>query len=377
MNKKALQSRPDLFNRFFGIPNNWHNVLYVHTPFCVQKCYYCVYSSKKPDGPEEMDLFYNDVLPRQIEQYRPALESTAFDQVYFGGGTPTIAAGERLEEVYTRIPGFRDIPLKVSEASPYTVTDGHIDLFGAYGFDYVSLGVQTLSPRILEAQNRKVVSKERLSRICRRLEGHGIISNIDLIFYLDTGGLADLEQTRRDLYEVMTEIRPVSITLHSNYLKEKSLEKQAGMMRLIREMLERCPGYRCVNALLEDADIEHDMKQAAEYRLMREREDFHFYMSPKIPQSHAYGHNMLALGTYKEFKPRYNYYYIYDFVDKYAFKSFLERYRTISIDFERTREKLGLACDRYVSPGNFFKDEEGKERFKQLIKEARLPFIEG
>ena len=376
MSEKKPQNRSDLFNRLFGIPSRWHNVLYVHTPFCVQKCYYCVYSSKKPDGPEEMEEFYKNVLPEQIEHYRPALETTTFDQVYFGGGTPTIAAVEQLEEVYTRIPGFREIPLKVSEASPYTVTDGHIDLFGAYGFDYVSLGVQTLSTRILEAQNRKVVTAEKLTRICRRLEEHGIISNIDLIFYLDTGGLADLEQTRSDLYQVMTEIRPVSITLHSNYLKEKSLEKQAGMMRLIREMMERCPGYRCVNALLEEADTEFDMKQAAEYRLMREKEDFHFYMSPKIPQSHAYGHNMLALGTYAEFKPRYNYYYIYDFVDKYAYKSFLERYKAISINFEQIRGKLGLACDRYaVEQDGFFKEDEGKERFKEIIKEARLPLL--
>lgn len=372
--KNMSKNKVELFNKLFAIPNNWHHVLYVHTPFCVQKCYYCIYSSKEPSGKEEMDTFYNSVLPQQIRQFQPTLETAAFDQVYFGGGTPTIADAHTLERIYRQIPYFKDIPVKITEASPYTVTDDHLELFHAYGFAYVSLGVQTLSDRILEAQNRKVVSKEKIIHLCRRLEEFNIISNIDLIIYLDTGGLEDAAQTRKDLMEVMSEIRPVSITLHSNYMVEKSLEKQAAMMRLLKEMEELYPEYRCVNALLEESEIEEDMKNAAEYRLMRQQEDFHFYMSPKIPQSHAYGHNMLALGTYEKFKPRYNYYYIYDFMDKYAFKGMFEKYKSISMDFEKIRKRLGLSEDKYMTYGDFFKNEEDEEGFKKIIKEVRLPY---
>lgn len=370
------ENRMELVGKLFSIPSNWRNVLYVHTPFCVQKCYYCVYSSKEPDDPREMDRFYNEVLPGQMERYRRVMESVSFDQVYFGGGTPTIADAARLETIYGRIPGFRDIGIKVTEASPYTVTDEHIELFGRYGFDYVSLGVQTLSARVLEAQNRKVVGAEKLEPVCRDLDGRGIISNIDLIFYLDTGGLEDLELTRSDLEVVMEEIRPMSITLHSNYLKDKSIKKQEGMVGLIREMLVRYPEYRCVNALLEDGDIAGDMKDAAEYRLMRDRFDFHFYMSPKVPQSHAYGHNMLALGAYGKFKPKYNYYYIFDTADKYAFKALIKKYRAIADDFAAVRKRLNLPSDKYAAADDFFKNEEGRAQFKQMVKAARLPFFE-
>ena len=47
--------------------------------------------------------------------------------------------------------------------------------------------------------------------------------HIDLIFYLDTGELADQEQNRQDLHEVMADIKPDSITIHSSYLAKKSL----------------------------------------------------------------------------------------------------------------------------------------------------------
>lgn len=369
-------NRAELFKRLFGISNRWHQVLYVHTPFCVQKCFYCVYSSKVPSGPDELDRFYTRVFPQQVEQYRSTLEGTAFDQVYFGGGTPTIASADTLEQMYRQIPHFRRIPLKITEASPYTVTPDHLDLFHEYRFDYVSLGVQTLSARILKAQNRKIVARQKLIDICDSLHRGDIISNIDLIFYLDSGGLEDLDQTRRDLEAVMTEIRPISITLHSNYMEVKSRQKQAGMMGVIRESLKAHPEYRCVNALLEEADIDHDMEQAAEYRLMRARPDFHFYMTPKIPQSHAFGHNMLALGAYEQFKPRYSFYYIYDFVDKYALKSMFTRYKSIADEFTTIRNKLSLPHQNYTVKNGFFKDDAAKEHFKQTIRAARLPYYD-
>jgi coproporphyrinogen III oxidase-like Fe-S oxidoreductase len=373
---ELTKDRNQLFNKLFQIENNWHDILYVHTPFCVQKCYYCVYSSKEPTGPEEMDQFYRQVLPRQIEQFRPALEAADFEQVYFGGGTPSIADPRTLERVFEQIPNFKKIPVKLTEAAPFTITDEHLELYHRYGFKFVSMGVQSLSPQILEAQNRRYVDEETLTRFCRILEQYGIISNIDLIFYLETGHLADLKQNRKELAEVMSRIRPASITLHSSYLARKSAEKQLAMIHLLRELLAEYPEYQCTNGLLEDSEIQVDMDYAAEYRLMRKEQDFHFYMSPKLPESHRYGHNMIALGTYEKFKPRYNYYYIYDYMDKYSFKALTKKYKFLSTEFEQTRSKLGLPSDKYMTNGDFFKTAEAREEFKRTVKEAGLPYYE-
>lgn len=373
---KIPGDRTELFNRLFQIENNWHDILYMHTPFCVQKCFYCVYSSKKLTGPEELDRFYNQVLPQQIEQYRPTLEAVNFEQVYFGGGTPSIADARTLEKTFERIPDFKHIPVKLTEAAPFTITDEHLALYHKYGFKFVSMGVQSLSPQILTAQNRRYVDEETLIRFCATMEQYDIISNIDLIFYLETGHLPDLEQNKKELSVVMSRIRPASITIHSSYMAKKSPEKQLAMIHLLKEMLEQFPEYQCTNARLEDAEIEVDIKYAAEYRLMRKEKDFHFYMTPKLPESHRYGHNMVALGAYEKFKPRYNYYYIYDYMDKYSFKALTKKYKFLSAEFEETRSKLDLPSDNYMTTGNFFKNEQGREQFKEIIKEARLPFYE-
>jgi coproporphyrinogen III oxidase-like Fe-S oxidoreductase len=320
--------------------------------------------------------FYQEVIPRQIEQYREILENISFNQVNFGGGTPTIADPQTLEELYQRIPNFIHIPVKSTEVSPYTASDEHLALFSRYGFNYVSMGVQTLSTRILTAQNRLFTSKDRLIHICRQLDHYNIISNIDLIFYLDTGGPEDLQQAGEDLAQVMTEIKPVSITLHSNYQAEKQPQNRQAMIRLIKEMIKAYPVYQCVNSLLEEADVEKDLKGSAEYRLMREKKHFNFYMIHKIPDSHVYGHNILGIGEYGNFKPRYNYFYIFDYIDKYLWREFLKKLKSEALELIKIRKKLGLSYQELVSEDNFFSDEQDKEKFNKIVKEAGYPYYE-
>lgn len=372
--KSILKNNRQIFRNLFRVPNHWQNVLYVHTPFCPQKCKYCIYASIIPSGKEQMNEFYYKILPAQIEYYRDVLENVEFDQVYFGGGTPSIADPETLATVYNQIPNFKNIPMKASEASPYTITDEHIDLFHQYGFTYISLGVQTLSTRVLKKQNRLVVPREKLEHIYQRLNQYSLICNADLIFFLDTGNLEDLAQSREDMNFTMGQLRPVSITIHSDYYADKTIPKQEAMLELIGEMINRYPRYECVNSLLDRADVEFDMLNGAEYRLMRDRKDFMFYMLSRIPGSPCYGYNVLAIGAYDTFVPESNYFYVLDFMDKYAYREILPRCEEICQDFLRVRKQLGRPHPPYYSMDNFFKKEAGKERFKEISKEFRLPY---
>jgi coproporphyrinogen III oxidase-like Fe-S oxidoreductase len=372
--KGILKNNVDIFKKLFTIPNNWQNVLYVHTPFCLQKCKYCIYASIIPSGQEQMDEFYNNVLPAHIEQYRDIFENVKFDQVYFGGGTPSIAAPETLEKIYNLIPNFKDIPIKMSESSPYTITDEHIELFDKYKFSYISLGVQTLSPRVLEAQNRLVVPLEKLQHIYDRLNNYSLVGNADLIFFLDTGHLEDMVQSRKDLDYTMGKLRPRSITIHSDYYADKSIAKQEAILELIDQMINRYPEYSCVNSLLDKSDIEYDMLNGAEYRLMRDHNDFMFYMLSRIPGSPCHGYNVLAIGANDTFVPESNYFYVLDFMDKYAYREVAMRSSEISLDFGRVRKKLGLSHPEYFSLDRFFKDQKGQDQFKDTLKSFRLPF---
>lgn len=375
MRKTSIRT-VELFNQLFTIENNWKNVFYVHTPFCLQRCHYCVYSSRVPCSSQEMEIFYSNILPQQIEDYKPIMDNITFNQVYFGGGTPTIVSAERLENIYKGIPNFKNIPVKITEISPYTVTNEHLDLFRQYGFIYVSMGIQTLSQRVLDKESRLGVSTDKISDICRYLDQFDMISNVDLIFFLDTGELKDLEITWNDLEIMMSRVRPVSLTLHYNYRITQSLEKRRAMMMLINEMLENHPEYKCVNGLLDETDVQFDMENSAEYRIMRKQENFNFYMLPKVPKTYPFGHNVLSVGEYMEVKPWNNYYYLYSLRDKYLWREYYKLSRKACRDFEKTREKLKLFHENFMENDSFFPDVASKERFKDILKQTGNPYYE-
>ena len=67
--------------------------LYIHIPFCKQKCKYCDFVSF-PCMEDTADK-YVDALKREAEQYR----GEKIDTIFIGGGTPSILTPKQIEEV--------------------------------------------------------------------------------------------------------------------------------------------------------------------------------------------------------------------------------------------------------------------------------------
>ncbi len=353
--------------RLFRIGNNWKNVLYIHTPFCLQKCSYCVYPSTSKFTQKDISNFYEVILPSQIKSYKLLFQNAIIDEVYFGGGTPTIANADKLEAIYIQIPNFRNIPIKSTEASPFTLTDEHIALFHKYKFSYVSLGVQSLSRKILTKNNRLLVTRERLKEICGKLDRTGVIYNLDLICYLDKGDERDIAQFRGDLEYVLKELKPVSITVHSNHIAKPSRIKTRALLCLIKDCLGVHSEYKCVNSLLRIQDVSNDMLLNAEYKLLRKSFGFFNYLWDKYPAMPPYGYNVIALGSNRKFDI-----FVNSNVGVCGFSPKTNRVLPIPIDprkkiiSDSIRKKLGLP---YYSRSQFFFDGEDKKKFTNLFIE--------
>ena len=84
--------------------------LYIHIPFCRQKCAYCDFYSL-PRSEEKMDA-YTAALLRHIEEVAPRTAAHRVDTVYFGGGTPSYLGPDRLTKLLRtlrkRCPVARD-----------------------------------------------------------------------------------------------------------------------------------------------------------------------------------------------------------------------------------------------------------------------------
>lgn len=126
--------------------------IYIHIPFCVQKCRYCDFYSvtdaslRKP---------FVAALIREIETSAPFAQPP--DTIYLGGGTPSLLAPEAVSTILEAarrrfsIPDRAEITL---EANPGTTT---VDMLRAYrdaGVNRLNIGVQSFNDRVLSFLGR-------------------------------------------------------------------------------------------------------------------------------------------------------------------------------------------------------------------------------
>jgi len=162
--------------------------LYLSVPFCRTKCTYCNFASdvfSKAVFQRYVDRICDDLIhaTTAAEQMGGSIERTV-DSVYFGGGTPTILDVSQLERLFVTIRQNFDLQPDTEitvECAPGTLTPAVIELFGRFGVNRVSLGVQSFvdqeASSVARLHNRLTVLDD-----ITRLRDAGITNlNLDLI----------------------------------------------------------------------------------------------------------------------------------------------------------------------------------------------------
>ena len=119
--------------------------LYIHIPFCKQKCAYCDFYSL-PGGEERMDD-YAEALCAHLTELAPYAAGYLADTVYFGGGTPSCLGEKRLAKILKTVLKkyhvARDAEITL-EANPDSAGDWKtLKLLRKAGFNRISLGMQS------------------------------------------------------------------------------------------------------------------------------------------------------------------------------------------------------------------------------------------
>lgn len=274
------------------------NVLYVHSPFCLKKCGYCICPSVVNANAADRNDYLNNILLKQISGYADIFRNVHFDEVYFGGGTPTLWDVKQLERIFNAIPGFESIPVKCMEASPQTLQREHLDLLRKYHFQFLSVGIQSLDRMICEKQNRMHISKQEFLNMSRTLMETGIYFNYDLICFMNMGDVRDLLQFEKELLFIMRKGKPSFINIQQLHQSQFTYERTQELIRMIRDVLKEYPEYSCVNALLRDGDCKLDTLYQANYRLARDNKSFFHHLWSKHSSLPARGCNTLSIGWY-------------------------------------------------------------------------------
>ena len=129
--------------------------LYVHVPFCAQKCRYCDFDSRSfapCDLSAALDAYFEQLYAR-LDAFGDVGALAQIRTVYVGGGTPSLA-GERLVELARRISAWCKPVEFTCEANPESLTAELTAALAKVGVTRVSLGVQTLDNTELTAIGR-------------------------------------------------------------------------------------------------------------------------------------------------------------------------------------------------------------------------------
>src|SRR5690625_2217179 len=173
--------------------------LYIHLPWCVQKCPYCDFNSHALRGAlPEQD--YLDALLRDLQTEAERAAGRQVESIFIGGGTPSLfspaAIAQLLEAVHQHLQVRSDAEITL-EANPGTIEQDRFAGFHAAGVNRLSIGIQSFNDAHLQRLGRIHDGQEALRAVhCARQAGFDNF-NLDLMYALPqqdlTEALADLE----------------------------------------------------------------------------------------------------------------------------------------------------------------------------------------
>lgn len=129
--------------------------VYVHWPWCVQKCPYCDFNShvKRADDQQA----YAQALLTDWQQQLPLVQGRAIHSIFFGGGTPSLAPPSVIAAVIEHIEKTAGLSANCEitlEANPGTVDAANFAGYRTAGVNRLSLGVQSFDSQLLQKIGR-------------------------------------------------------------------------------------------------------------------------------------------------------------------------------------------------------------------------------
>lgn len=215
--------------------------IYVHMPFCKQKCYYCDFVSFV--NKEEFINRYIETLKKEIDSYK--LDDYNISTIYIGGGTPSIIPSNKIEELLNYIKEkiknnqtkWEDIEITI-ELNPGTVNKTKLEKYKEIGINRLSIGLQSTNNKLLKEIGRIHTFEEFLEAYNNAREAGFENINVDLMIGLPNQTIQDIKETLNKIVE----LNPTHISVYS-LIVEEGIKIETllnnGKLKLPDEELER------------------------------------------------------------------------------------------------------------------------------------------
>ena len=240
--------------------------IYVHIPFCKQKCKYCDFVSFKCDNKKFDEYFYalNQEINEKAKELKAdeldseKVQNIVIDTVYIGGGTPSIVPDEFIEQVlnniYSKFNVMENAEITI-EVNPGTVNKAKLKKYYDIGINRLSIGLQSANDKLLNMLGRIHTFREfeNVYEQAREVGFNNI--NVDLMIGLPKQSIEDV----KDTLECIVKKSPEHISVYSLIIEENTQMYdliENGNLKLPDEELEREMYWKVKNTL-KDYGYEH------------------------------------------------------------------------------------------------------------------------
>lgn len=246
--------------------------LYIHIPFCAQKCLYCDFPSFARK--DHLRKAYIEALNKEIINLREKHNNLEINTIFIGGGTPSVLESNELECLLKEIAKLnmaKDIEYSM-ECNPGNLTEEKLEVMKKYGVNRISMGLQAKQDNLLKGlgriHNYKTFKENFL--LAKKVGFNNI--NVDLMFGLPNQRLNEWEETLREIislepahisaYSLIIEEGTAFYNLYENdKLKLPTEEEERKMYHLAKEILEEngFNQYEISNYSKEGKECRHNL----------------------------------------------------------------------------------------------------------------------
>ncbi|HFD2029151.1 TPA: radical SAM family heme chaperone HemW [Clostridium perfringens] len=223
--------------------------LYIHIPFCAQKCLYCDFPSFARK--DHLRKAYIEALNKEIISLREKHNNLEINTIFIGGGTPSVLEADELECLLKEVAKLnmaKDIEYSM-ECNPGNLTEEKLEVMKKYGVNRISMGLQAKQDNLLKGlgriHNYKTFKENFL--LAKKVGFNNI--NVDLMFGLPNQRLNEWEETLREIisldpahisaYSLIIEEGTAFYNLYENdKLKLPTEEEERKMYHLAKKILE-------------------------------------------------------------------------------------------------------------------------------------------
>lgn len=236
--------------------------IYIHIPFCKQKCYYCDFISFAKNDNKIED--YIEAIKKEILQISKMVDykDNIVTTIYIGGGTPSYINEKHIEEILSLILQNYNVKKEnveiTLEVNPGTVDREKLLKYKMIGINRLSIGLQSTNNKLLKDIGR-IHTYEEFKECYKTAQEVGFKNiNVDLIIGLPNQTVDNVKQSVNEIIK----LNPSHISVYSLIVEENTkIEKMIneGILQLPDEETERKMYWETKRILEENQYIHYEI----------------------------------------------------------------------------------------------------------------------